>query len=508
MSTAKPNVLWIMADELRADALSCYGNAHRGISTPHIDALAASGVLFERAYTSSPVCVPARHAMLSGQSPLASGVLNNEGYVPEGFVAPEMFPETFAAAGWRTANYGKEHLPGGRSPWQHDDHTGSGMPELLAQALAHDADIRRSPGIGHVFSAVLPAGAALVSERITESVSTALAQADGPFVLRASFVQPHKPMVVPEPWASRYDDVDFTVPRSPHHSGNEFEREWGRLTRGAELSDEDLQVSFRRYHACVAWLDDQVGRIVEALDGAGLRESTIVVLSTDHGASLGEYGIMAKHTFAPESHRVPLIISYPGVLPHGQRRGDLVLSEDLAVTLTGLAALGRPEGATGRDLFRDDAPGVVLSAIGYGESSSRAFPNRDEGAWDDGRGWPQRVCARTVRYRLDLTARRAGENAPEEPDLFLADSLIDPPERTNFAGDPRYADVERELTHLVREAVDRIPVPVAHGEALASARVPSLTRSSRPGSPQPMTSGNRDRAQRGAAKASVTQSAI
>ncbi|MFM9785715.1 sulfatase-like hydrolase/transferase, partial [Streptomyces scabiei] len=88
----------------------------------HIDALAGAGVLFERAYASSPVCVPARHAMLSGISPLRSGVLNNEGYVPDGFRPPEMFPETFAAAGWSTANYGKEHLPGARSPWQHDDH--------------------------------------------------------------------------------------------------------------------------------------------------------------------------------------------------------------------------------------------------------------------------------------------------------------------------------------------------------------------------------------------------
>ena len=129
MST--PNVLWIMADELRTDALSCYGNPHPAITTPHIDSLAGRGVLFERAFTSSPVCVPARHAMLSGQSPLASGVLNNEGYLPEGFTPPAMFPETFAAAGWTTSSYGKEHLPGGRSPWQHDDHAGSGMGEIL-----------------------------------------------------------------------------------------------------------------------------------------------------------------------------------------------------------------------------------------------------------------------------------------------------------------------------------------------------------------------------------------
>lgn len=463
MST--PNVLWIMADELRTDALSCYGNPHPGIATPHIDSLAGRGVLFERAFASSPVCVPARQAMLSGQSPLASGVLNNEGYLPEGFTPPEMFPEAFAAAGWATSSYGKEHLPGGRSPWQHDDHAGSGMGEILQSATEHGVQVRRSPGIGHVFSAVLPEGAEVGSEAITRSVVDVLRSADGPFVLRASYVQPHKPMVVPEPWASRYDGLDFAVPRSPEGSGNRFEREWGLLTRGADLSAEDLNRSFSRYYGCVAWLDDQVGQILQALDEAGLRESTIVVFSTDHGASLGEYGILAKHTFAPESHRVPFIVSWPGVLPEGTRRADLVLSEDLAPTLLSLAGLDRPATCTGRDVFGEPAPRVVLSAIGYGDSTSRAFPNRDAGGWDDGLGWPQRICARTDRYRLDLNTRRAGLPVPlSKADLFLADSLNDPHERTNLIEDDRYAAIATELLAVVTAAADGIPTAVVRSD--------------------------------------------
>ncbi|WP_368498189.1 sulfatase-like hydrolase/transferase [Herbiconiux sp. A18JL235] len=465
MTEGRPNVLWIMADELRADALSCYGNAHPEVRTPNMDALAASGVLFERAFASSPVCVPARQAMLSGVSPLISGVVNNEGYTPAGFEPPEMFPEIFAAAGWSTASYGKEHLPGGRSPWQLDDHTGSGMPELLAVARAHGVPMRRSPGIGHVYDAVLPAGAATGSEVITESVITALAASESPFLLRASYVQPHKPMVVPEPWASRYEGVEFDVPRDPDAAQNEFEREWGRLTRGAELSDDELQLSFQRYHGCVAWLDDQVGRILEALDLAGLRESTIVVLGTDHGASLGEHGILAKHTFAPESHRVPLIISWPGTLPAGQRRGDLAVSEDLATTVLGLAGLPRASTMTGRDLFADPAPDTVLSVIGYGEPSSRAFPNRDEGGWRDGRGWPQRVCARTVRYRFDATTRRAGEPVSvDEAGAFLADTVLDPNERVNRIHDPSYSDVAEALAETVSTAAARLPVGVVDAD--------------------------------------------
>lgn len=466
----RPNILWIMADELRADALSCYGNAHPEISTPNIDELAASGVLFERAYTSSPVCVPARYAMLTGASPLNTGVLNNEGYAPEGHVVPEMFPETLARAGWSTTSYGKEHLPGGRSPWQHDDHTGSGMPELLDVARSHGADVRRSPGIGHVFSAVLPEGAELGSEAITRSVVQELSRNQGPFVLRASYVQPHKPMVVPEPWASKYAGLDFKLPRSPEAAGNEFEREWGRLTQGEGLTDEELNLSLQMYYGCVAWLDDQVGQILRALDESGLRDSTIVIFTTDHGASLGEYGMMAKHTFAPESHRVPFIISWPGTLPQGERRADLALSEDIAATVLALAGVEPPSTCRARNLFAGPAPEIILSAIGYGETSSRAFPARDAGAWGDGRGWPQRVCARTIRYRLDLNTRRAGQAVGDDEDIFLADSFNDPSERTNLANDERYRPIRDRLLDLARTAGRAIPPSDVREDEFAQAR--------------------------------------
>jgi choline-sulfatase len=462
------SVLWIMADELRADALSCYGTPHPAIQTPNIDRIAREGVLFERAYTSSPVCVPARHAMLSGLSPLTSGVLNNEGYVPEGFEPPEMFPETLAAAGWETRNYGKEHLPGGRSPWQYDDPAGTAMPQLKKIAEANGVEIVRSPGIGHVISAVLPEGTEVGGEDITRGVARALHEGPEALVVRASSLQPHKPMVVAEPWATQYDDIVFDVPRAAGEGANEFEREWGRLTRGEDLDDEQLQLSFRRYHGSVAWLDHQVGEILDALDASGRRDSTIVVFTTDHGASLGEHGILAKHTYAPESHRVPLLVSWPGRLAAGTRRADLVTSEDVATTVLGLLGVDAPEGMTGRDVFADDAPEQIFSAIGYGDPGSRAFPNRDAGAWSDGRGWPQRVCVRTERYRLDLTTRRGGEDTAE--DVFLADSLHDPFERRNLADDPDYRRIRERLERAARDAAAGIPVAEIDADGFAQLR--------------------------------------
>jgi choline-sulfatase len=467
----RPNVLWIMADELRADALSCYGTPHPAIATPNIDRIAAAGVLFERAYTTSPVCVPARQAMLSGVSPLVSGILNNEGYAPDGFEPPIMFTEVLADAGWATRSYGKEHLPGQRSPWQVDDHTGTSMASLRTVAGDQNVEVVRSPGIGHVISAVLPEGVEVGGEQITRSVIKELQNADGPLLVRASYLQPHKPMVVPEPWASKYDDVVFDAPRSPEANENVFEREWGRLTRGADLTDDHLQLSFRRYHGSVAWLDEQVGMILDALEASGRSESTIVVFTTDHGASLGEYGILAKHTFSPESHRVPLIVSWPGRLPAGERRADLAASEDVAVTVLGLTGQPVPASMTGRHLFESSAPEFVLSAIGYGEPSSRAFPNRDAGGWTDGRGWPQRVCLRTTRYRLDLTTRRGGDRVdPADADVFLADGVVDPTESRNVADDPAYRDVRDRLTRLTIDAAARIPSAAERPEDFAALR--------------------------------------
>lgn len=467
----KPNVLWILCDELRADALSCYGITSPLVSTPAIDALAARGVLFERAYTSSPVCVPARAAMLTGLSPVTSGVLNNEGWSGRDFASMETFPEVLAEAGWSTSDFGKEHLPGGRTPWQHHDDAGSDMGDTLARASADGVTIHRSPGIGHVYSAVLPEGSTLPASAITDGAAAAIRDAREPFLVRASYLQPHKPMVVPEPWASRYADVEISIDAAPCPTTSAFERRFAEVNRGSEMSAEEIATSFRMYLAAVAWLDDQVATLVAALDDAGAAERTVIVLSTDHGANLGEAGAFGKHTFTPQSHRVPLIISLPGGAHAGERRADLAVSEDLASTVLGLCGVASPTGWDGRDLFSDPAPDRIVSVIGYGETSSRAYPARDVGEIEAGRGWPQRTCVRTVRYRLDCTTRVAGTVArPEDEDVFLADGLRDPSELVNRVEDPAYRHVLDELLHAARTAARAIPVAEPDEAAFALMR--------------------------------------
>lgn len=468
MRTEAPNFLWIMADELRTDALGCYGGRDPRLQTPAIDRVARSGTLFEQCFTASPVCVPARAAMLTGQSPLRTGILDNEAYDQPATLSAT-FPELLAEAGWRTTNLGKEHLPGAAVPWQHHDEHGSHMPDVLADARAARSDIRRAPGINHVYSAPLPEGADFSSDAVTHNAITAIREARDPFLIRASYLQPHRPAVVPEPWASRYSGITFDVDAEETAAANEFERQFGRVSRGSELPDSELNLALQMYYGSASWFDSQVAAIMQQLEASELLDSTVVIINTDHGAIVGDAGGFGKHTFAVASHRVPLIISIPGER-QGRRRSDLATSEDLCATVLALAGVAAPA-MDGRDLFSDPSPSSIRSAIGYGETWSRAFPNRDAGRWTDGRGWPQRICVRRQGLRLDANARINGVRADlrgPDADLFLADSRRDPDERRNLVYDERYADI---LASMLRE-LDAVQLSLEQAPTLESRGTP------------------------------------
>ena len=131
-----PNVIWIYCDELRTDALGCYGNPYVQPQTPNIDALAASGVQFDNCFCNSPVCVASRTSILTGLYPEDTGVYHNEAYWP-GYRfdnPPQTFPQVFAQNGYTTANFGKVHVPKSLNPWMYSCEEGSGMREFFAHA--------------------------------------------------------------------------------------------------------------------------------------------------------------------------------------------------------------------------------------------------------------------------------------------------------------------------------------------------------------------------------------
>ncbi|NHA67162.1 sulfatase-like hydrolase/transferase [Phycicoccus flavus] len=464
MTDEPPLVLWILADELRADALSCYGTPHPAIETPNIDRLAREGVLFESSSCASPVCTPSRAAQLTGLEPHVSGVYGNEassaGYPETAFTGPGRepvtFPEVLAEHGWSTRSFGKEHLPAGLDPWQHHDPEGGNMKHLLA--AADDVDPVRSPELGFVVGGVFPAGRDYPPAGVTDRTVAALRAAEGPTLVRASYLQPHTPVLPPAELADRYADLDIGLPGDDEPSQNAFEARFAAVNGGPEVPHEVRALARRHYFALVAWLDGEVGRLLDALDDAGLAERAVVVLTADHGAYLGEQGAWGKHTFAPQSHRVPLLVRDPGRLPGGTRRTDLAAGHDLARTVLGRCGVAAPASMRGRDLFADPAPEHVVSTIGYGAAASRAFPNRAEGTYTDGSGWPRRTCVRTDRYRLDLTTVLDGRRPePQDEDVFLADTVLDPHELVDISGRPEYAAVLESLRAIARSCAGDLP---------------------------------------------------
>ncbi len=456
--TDRPNIVWIMGDEFRTDALSCYGTPFPEVVTPHIDRIAAAGVRFTDCYCNAPICVPARTSFMTATLPETNGVYGNEGSWASFPWDRDLvtLPEVFAAAGYRTVNFGKTHLPVALHAWETDDHDGADLGNFYAgtDPALRDDEIY-TPTLKAAIGGTFRGPAEFPGNRVTGNAVRWLREeaADGgPFLLGVGYLQPHSPVLPPPPYAGLYDALPWPEGIGDTPPGSDYERAFAAALRTDALAPAEFRRIHADYHALVRWLDDQVGAILAALEASGLAENTIVVLEADHGVSLGERGRLQKHTFFPEVHRIPRLIAWPGHLPAGQVRGDLAQSLDLARTLCGLAAVEPAPSFQGRDLFGPEPPPeTIFATIGFGERDSYALPNQVVGSWSDGTGWPRRACVRTARYRLDMTVRRNGAPVPaDEEDPYLADLALDPFETVNRAGDPLYAGVLDTLRAALR----------------------------------------------------------
>ena len=453
---AWPNILWILSDELRTSALGCYGGAWGPVWTPSIDRLAARGVLFEQNFCNSPACVPSRISMLTGAAPERTGIYSNEGSW-KSFPIPvrlKTFPEHFADHGYAVASVGKSHHHGDYHPWPEDLAEGSGMHDF-----GLDSDPRLEPivppGIPSPVGGVFPPDRPFPPDAVTRNALGWLAGhagGDAPFLLRVSYLQPHTPVLPPAAFRAMYRAEDWPGQNLPRGYGSAYEEQWAEVVGGRQLSHAQMQRAQADYHALVTWLDVQVGLVLGALRTLGLEENTIVLFNSDHGASLGENGLLSKIVFAPQSQRVPLIVSWPGHLPEGERRPDLAQNLDLAATLTDLAGIDPLPTAEGRAVFTMPAPEHVFGVVGSGAPGTTASVAAQVGHWRNGGGWPRRACVRTAQYRLDMNVRQDGAPvAPDEEDIFLADVVADPLEQVNLAGRPAYGNVVATLRESLLE---------------------------------------------------------
>ncbi|WP_135547574.1 sulfatase-like hydrolase/transferase [Paenibacillus cymbidii] len=351
----KPNLLLVMVDQLSGWALSRYGSTC--VDTPHIDAIGREGATFRQFFTNSALCTPSRGCFMTGRYPHAHGAYANGLRLGDDEVT---LAHLLARAGYDTGYIGKWHLAGEPRPgWME--------PE---QAMGF-ADTRFMFNRGHWKSLLEDeSGQVKVSGEIgderTYTTDWLTAKAidyvrqprERPFFLMLSIPDPHDPYTVREPYASMYDPAAMEVPPTFAAGDRPAAVDSGGKSdiRGV-WSERRLQETKAAYCGEVKCIDDNVGKLMQALREAGLLDGTIVVFTSDHGEYMGEHGLMHKNNVYETAYRVPLLVRWPAAIRPGTEVERLVAAVDVMPTLAGLigvAPCGREQGKDASPLLRGE----------------------------------------------------------------------------------------------------------------------------------------------------------
>ncbi len=430
---SKYNVLFIISDDLTLTALSCYGNTV--CSTPNIDRLAAKGTRFTRAYCQGTFCGPSRASFLSGYYPHATGVL--------GYISPRKaignkatWPQHFKNNGYYTARVSKIFhmgVPGGieagtdgaDDPASWTERFNSPGPEWKApgdgETLEGNPDGKKPVVGGNTFVVVEADGDDMVhSDGKTAAKACELIDQhrDEPFFLGVGFVRPHVPFVAPRKYYERFLPYSkMTLPKKVAGDWDDIPRAGinYKTSLNMKMDERRQRKAVGGYYASVAFLDAQVGKVLNALENAGLDDKTIVVFTSDHGYHLGEHDFWAKVSLHEESALVPLIIRVPGQKPAVCH--SLVELIDLYPTISSLCGLDVPERLQGQNIscLLDDPTAEVRDAAF--SVNGRGFLLRED-------RWAY------IQY---------GEKAQKGIELF--DMQTDPEQYTNLAEKPDYASI-------------------------------------------------------------------
>jgi arylsulfatase A-like enzyme len=378
----KPNLLFIMTDQQRYDALSIAGNAV--LETPNLDRLARQGAFFSKAYTPCAVCAPARASILTGHTVEHTGAKTNARsyYVDRELLTMPTFDEILADRGYHCEYYGKWHTvssladvyknpikaakngksifgPGGQRyvyldyleehakkreaqqgeltdkfttmPYKTDPldkHHGMTDAELKVKKL-------KFPQCDAHGELLMPRELTLTAFQAKQTIEAIERLKDKPFSITCSFHFPHAPMIPPEPYYSMYPAKDMVPPvsisddmqDSPYRTAN------GRLGNPEYADPEKIKYMISNYYGLVREIDDWVGEILNTLDKHGLTKNTLVIFTSDHGEMLGAHGLREKNVFYEESAHIPLMIRYPGEIPMNTTVNGTISLVDLFATI-------------------------------------------------------------------------------------------------------------------------------------------------------------------------------
>ncbi len=453
----RPNIVFITTDQQRWDTLGCYGNSH--VRTPNLDALAGQGVRFELCYAPNPVCAPTRAAIYTGRWPHVCGVWANGVDLPR---HERLFTRLLADAGYDCGLIGKVHLGGcanGRVEPRLDDgyrvyewahHPGGDWGEKNAwwkwlQSLGPEPPRPQPPypiakgGVGWPRERHFTHWAA---ERTIEFIR----EAQRPFFVWMSLFDPHHPFDPPLEYLEMYDPAE--VPRPKYKPGELDRKPWfhreGHLKTYrhgpgfVDYTPEEIQGMVAAYYGMVTLIDDEVGRVLDALDSFGLADQTLVVFASDHGDMLGDHGILLKGPFMYEGAvRVPLVMRWPGQIGQGHVVDEMVSLVDLTATFLEAAGLEVPRTMQSWSLL----------------------PAARAEVWEP-RGWAMAMYRESETPRVPpvhATMLRAGQykivvhHGARDGELY--DLQADPHEFDNLWWDERYRDVKMEMMHRLVDAL-------------------------------------------------------
>ncbi|WP_423909957.1 choline-sulfatase [Candidatus Spongiihabitans sp.] len=349
--TDQQNILIVMTDQLTAKALGCYG--HNEVISPNIDRIANQGVLFETAYSSSPLCAPGRYAFMTGQNISRCGGYDNAAYLP---ATMPTFAHYLRLMGYKTYLSGKMHFVG---PDQLH-----GFEERVTTDI-YPADFGWVPDWNnadqridlwyHNMSSVKQAGVAAITNQLSydDEVGSRAVQViydyarsedRRPLCLVASFIHPHDPYATRKKYWDLYEDTDISLPQVARPAAGRQDAHNRRLESAigvdaVALSEQEIIDARRAYYGNVSYIDEWLGRLQDTLDECGMAKNTTIIFTSDHGDMLGEFGLWYKMSFREWSCRIPMIIYNPSRFKP-RRVKQAVAHVDMLPTLVDIAAEG------------------------------------------------------------------------------------------------------------------------------------------------------------------------
>jgi arylsulfatase A-like enzyme len=441
----RPNIIYMMADDHAANAISAYGSHVN--KTPNIDRLAEAGMRFDNCFCTNSICTPSRAAILTGQYSHINGVKTLADKIDP---QHENVAKDLQATGYQTAMIGKWHLvtnPAGFDFWR----------ILPGQGIYHDPvfinmDGTRKKHTGYVTDLIADFSLEWLKAR----------DKNKPFFLMCHHKAPHRPwepddkhmsmftapIVEPDNILDKYDHRSKAAANATNKIGQNMNKTDTKVDPPPGLDYAGLrhwayQRYMQDYLRCVASVDDNVGRVLDFLDAEKLTDNTIVIYTSDQGFFLGEHGFFDKRFMYEESLRMPFLIRYPGVIKPKSVNRDMVLNIDFAPMFLDFAGQPTPkemQGRSFRPLLEGHTPKDWRKAMYY-----RYWMHMAD------HGIPAHYGVRTARYKLiyyygkplGSAGALPGETTPE---WELFDLEKDPHEMNSLYGDPKYTKIQKQLT--------------------------------------------------------------